>query len=128
MQQEYKYMSDVELDRVLRQFIQDIEDVEQLITSLSSTDRFERANGIKRIQNGYARIKENLKEASHYTSLVRNENRANFFYTWSFRKAVSGASVHCRAKANESNINVIFNSLYEAETDLRYYLLKNYQA
>lgn len=127
MQQEYKFMTDVELDGVLRQFIKEIEDIVYQITSLSSTGRLERADGIARIHNGYARIKEKLKEASHYTSLVRNENRANMFYTWSFRKAVSSASVHCRAKVNESNLDVILNSLHEAKMDLRYYLLNDYQ-
>lgn len=128
MDKEYKNMSDVELDGVLRQFIKDIEDVEQQIEMvLQAADRMERIDKIPIIQAKYARIKGMLKDASHYTGLSRNANHANFFYTGCFSRVVNKASVDCRAKVNEYRLNVILVSLYAARTDLEHHLLKDYQ-
>lgn len=123
MTTEYKDMSTDALEGILRQYLADINAVMHQITEgIPYVHGASQKAENNKSRQSYARIKDSLKFAYHYTSLSRNYEPMNKFYSHCFSPAVHEAYVHCRAKSNEVDTDKILASLYEAHGDIEYYL------
>ncbi|HAN20670.1 MAG: hypothetical protein A2Y15_04490 [Clostridiales bacterium GWF2_36_10] len=73
----------------------------------------------------YATLKTQLKEIYHYINLEKNEDLSNSFYSCYFCPAVTDCYIHCDAKANGTDLEKLYSSLYDIDDYINYYLLKN---
>ena len=121
--QDYKFMSDEELSKILRQIYGDVERViDRVINVLPTRKGRTWGEEHKSILAEYAAIKSRLKQLNHYISLARNAEFTRNYYFRYFCPAVYEAYVHCVAKVNEADTNKLLNTLYDVQDDLDYYL------
>lgn len=73
----------------------------------------------------YKVIKNRLKEIYHYTQLARNKIYEYTFYNSIFRPAITDCFVHCNAKTNGTNLDSLYNSLWEIWDYILYYIPEN---
>lgn len=116
---EYKNMTEQELDTILHQLCDECGTILERIARFSEGERY------TSMTSDYTNLKSKLRSMHHYTSLVRNEKPSNEHYNFFFRPAVQEAYVHCSAKANGIDVDMLRNTLYEVQSDIEYYFKSN---
>lgn len=122
MDLDYKLMPDNELKKIVATIGQTAQELMDEISALKNLSHsFEWQGRRDLLVQKYAKLKELLKTIYHYISLTKNDVVGQNYYKAFFCPTIRDCYLACHAKANESNLDALFSSLWEIHSEVMWH-------